>query len=383
MNIRGLIRFASKGREVSRPGYNVIRQVVRNVRTLLSRRENLAYGSVSDAERQRDVSQKLEGALEQVLEQRMMLTDKDREIERLKAELSASRHIVENGYINPENIIWIFGSGRTGSNWLLRMMREITNCAAWQEPRVGVLFDFYYRNSAHHTNKHFVFGSPYRETWLRSIRSFVLEGATARFPEIVQDGHLIVREPTGSSGAPLLMEALPESRMILLIRDPRDVVASLLDGARKGGWLYERGSEDSWKQLYAKADSDPNAFVKKRSKMFSLHAGRAKQAYDAHKGHKVLLKYEDLRFDPVGTMKRLYDTLEVPADEETIARAVHQHSWESIPEEDKGEGKFHRKATPEGWREDLTAEQVKIVEEITAPLLNEFYSNLEYSKLED
>ena len=39
-------------------------------------------------------------------------------------------------------------------------------------------------------------------------------------------------------GAPLLMEALPESRMILLVRDPRDVAASTLDAAKEGGWLH-------------------------------------------------------------------------------------------------------------------------------------------------
>ncbi len=31
--------------------------------------------------------------------------------------------------------------------------------------------------------------------------------------------------------------------------------------------------------------------------MYLLHMGRAKQAYDAHKGPKVLVKYEDLRAD--------------------------------------------------------------------------------------
>ncbi|MGH3087179.1 MAG: hypothetical protein ACRDSJ_07665 [Rubrobacteraceae bacterium] len=41
--------------------------------------------------------------------------------------------------------------------------------------------------------------------------------------------------------------------------------------------------------------------------------------------------------------------------------------------ERKGEGKFYRKASPGGWREDLTKEQITIVEETTGSLLEEFY----------
>jgi hypothetical protein len=60
-------------------------------------------------------------------------------------------------------------------------------------------------------------------------------------------------------------------------------------------------------------------------------------------------------------------------DEEELARVVHKHSWENIPPEKRGEGKFYRKATPGGWQEDLTPEQVETVERITAPLLRTFY----------
>ena len=74
-------------------------------------------------------------------------------------------------------------------------------------------------------------------------------------------------------------------------------------------------------------------------------------------------------------MKRLYATLGVPVDEGELAGVVHKHSWENIPEEKRGEGKFYRKATPGGWREDLTGEQARIVEDITAPLLQAFYAD--------
>jgi hypothetical protein len=86
-----------------------------------------------------------------------------------------------------------------------------------------------------------------------------------------------------------------------------------------------------------------------------------------------MVRYEDLLADTLGTMKRIYAALEVEADEGDLTRIVREHSWEMIPEEKKGEGKFYRRGTPGGWREDLTEEQARTVEEITAPLLREFY----------
>ena len=122
-------------------------------------------------------------------------------------------------------------------------------------------------------------------------------------------------------------------------------------------------------------DDDPASFAEERATALLQQAGNAKKAYDAHGGRKVLIKYEDLRADTLGTMKRLYSTLGVPVDEGELARVVDKHSWENIPEENRGEGKFYRKATPGEWKGDLTEEQARIVEDITAPLLHAFYAD--------
>ena len=101
---------------------------------------------------------------------------------------------------------------------------------------------------------------------------------------------------------------------------------------------------------------------------------QASEAYDAHEGPKTLVCYEDLRADTLGTMRRMYSELAIPADDRQLARAVERYSWERLPEGAKGQGKFHRKGTPGGWREDLTLAQAETVERVTAPILEEFYA---------
>jgi len=274
--------------------------------------------------------------------------------------------------LQPENIVWIFGTGRSGSTWLGSMMESQDGCAMWNEPLVGNLFGnfYYFRVGDSRLGKHYILGEPYKETWLGPMRDLVLGGAAARFPEVSEEGYLIIKEPNGSIGSPLLMEALPESRMIFLLRDPRDVVASSMDARSEGSWLAGRREAQG---RATKSERNPNSYVRTRANSYVQQIEKTSQAYSAHRGHKVMVRYEELRADTLGTMKRIYATLGIPVDEGELVRAVEKYSWENIPEEEKGEGKKRRKAMPGGWRDDLTPRQVEIVEDITAPLLEEFY----------
>ena len=303
---------------------------------------------------------------------RMRLEEKEREIAGLKQRLAAP--VPRDGGVNPENVVWIFCSNRSGSTWLSSMMGEVEGHEVWNEPLVGKLFgDLYYVGAAGHQKvKHYILGDYHKGSWLDSMQSFVLSEATARFPEVAEGGYLIIKEPNGSIGAPLLSEAMPASRVIFLVRDPRDVAASGLDAARKGSWQYENAADRGWKRE-ALADNQPDVWVRRRAQNYVRHAGKARDAYEAHKGPKVLIRYEELRDDTLGTMERLYSTLGIEVGEGDLARAVEKHAWENIPQKEKGQGKFYRKAKPGGWREDLTPGQVEIVEQVSAPLLKEFY----------
>jgi GT2 family glycosyltransferase len=272
--------------------------------------------------------------------------------------------------LRTEQLIWIFGSPRTGSTWLSRIMAELDNLVRWHEPYVGLLFgSFIYERLGESSkllnNPGFIMGEAHRKVWLNSIRNFVVDGAIARYPHLRRNQYLVVKEPNGSVGASLLLEATPESRLIFLIRDPRDVIASRLEAFGEDGWAAQNWDLSTTEKR--------DALTKRLSEDYFRAVSQVRKAYGVHPGRKTLVRYEDLRYDTAGTLAAMYVDLGVEFDGTRLEAAVAKHSWEQIPSIDKGKGKFYRKAQPGGWREDLSPEQVSIVEDITGPVLREFY----------
>ena len=203
-----------------------------------------------------------------------------------RSKLPESYAVTAPSGIKPENVIWIFGSGRTGSTWLGNMMGDLENHSLWHEPYIGDVFGSAYYLRAwdrQRERESYILSRPYKRVWLQSMRAFLLDGARARYPNA--GGYLVIKEPHGSIAAPLLMEALPESGMVFLVRDPRDVVASRLDAHKIGGWTRKL----TGKAERRLADTDPDAFVKSAANAYLRDIEKVKEAYDAFNGRKVLV----------------------------------------------------------------------------------------------
>jgi hypothetical protein len=339
-------------------------ELARGISAFLKLDVGLVRGAVPGADEGREV--KRDRAETSALRKR--LEEKEREVQALRAGEESTAGV------RPENMVWIFGSGRSGSTWLRSMMGEIGGYGVWEEPTVGALFGGFYDRAEKGQlgSANFIMGEPVREGWIRSIRHFVLNAARYSQPRLGPDNYLVIKEPNGSAGAPLLMEAVPESRLVFLLRDPRDVVASVLDASREGSWLYERKDKAGWKQKGTPV-KNPGVFLRQQAQAYQKQVAGARRAYEAHRGPKALVKYEDLVADTSGTMRRMFSDLDLEVGERELLSAVEKHSWENIPAEKKGSGKFYRKGTPGSWREDLSAEQTQVVEKITGSVIEEFY----------
>jgi hypothetical protein len=305
-------------------------------------------------------------------------------------------------------LVWIFGSPRTGSTWLLEMLchplkvdsrseigfrwrDEWTGEAAAlpvDEFRIashlvassgavtlenGVVgpdsINFFFRSFSS-----YAFSAAYEDVWRPEARRFMLIRLYAVIERAREAGlklpadlpALLVKEVNSSHGADLVMSLLPRSKMIFLVRDGRDVLDSLLDGNRPGGWLLTgvAGGFNS--------DDERHEFVRENSRSWVARTNVCMRAYENHSPDlRRRVRYEDLIADTEGCLSDLAGWLGISNGPRRITNVVEAHSFAAVPEKRKGQGKIIRSATPGGWRQGLDPEEQEIAREIMGDSLAE------------
>jgi hypothetical protein len=287
----------------------------------------------------------------------------------------------------PGRLAWIFGSSRSGSTWLLRMLSELERVIpvddphighhlgvwrpiplAWatakDPPKLGTLADFKRKK------RDYLFSDRYRDTWVPQLRDLI----SARFEaqaaqDIAAAGGIdqpivVVKEP-GSHAADTIMDVFPRSSLIFLLRDGRDVVDSWLDAYRDGSWATDEGA-------YPLDDTGRPALIRWQSSVW-LHRTEVVQETYARIDPKrrVLIRYEEMRADPIAALERICSMLGIEASREQLDEIAGTHSFSSVPKTDKGAGREIRRAEPGGWTDHMTRQEIIEMHDILADKLDE------------
>jgi Sulfotransferase family len=287
----------------------------------------------------------------------------------------------------PGRLAWIFGSSRSGSTWLLRMLSELERVIpiddphlghhlgiwrpiplAWatakDPPKLGTLADYKRKK------RDYLFSDRYRDTWMPQLREMISARFEAQAADDIgaaggiDDPVVVVKEP-GSHAADTIMDLFPDSSLIFLLRDGRDVVDSWLDAYRDGSWATDEGA-------YGVDDAGRTALIRWQSSVW-LHRTEVVQDTYARTdpGRRVLLRYEELRKDPAGGLERICDLLGVEATRDRLERIAKANEFSKVPESRKGAGREIRRAQPGGWSSHMTREEIVAMHEILAGKLDE------------
>jgi len=265
--------------------------------------------------------------------------------------------------LQEKNLIWIFAYRRSGTTWLANELLS-HNTRFMDEPLLGLHIGRTQLmkkgiQSTFEIQKHrndYFFAEEYQNTWKFYLRKLILNRIYSQFHDLTHK--IVIKEPTGSYGADILASCLPNSKIIIMLRDGRDVMDSVLDALKEGGWENEKGHITlSLKNRIEKLQVQCNHW--------NFVIDCILKAYEFHnKDRRLILKYEDLRKDTLNELKKNYNFCQIQIGDETLKQLVEKSKFENIPQNERGSGKFKRFASPGKWKENFTDEETKIIENI-------------------
>ena len=281
-----------------------------------------------------------------------------------------------------KNLVWLFGSPRGGTTWvasqLLSYQTIIINEPHIDEHlamRAGEFLDKFVRRIDNpQKNSEYFFSEKYKQVWKYYLKKLIIHRFYAQTNDLTHK--TIVKEVAHFGSADILLDCLSNSKAIILLRDGRDVIDSLVDARSKEGWMTKSGLKPITKVKENTNEESflptPNrrVFVKNQSKAWVVRTENFLKAYNnTPTDLRYLVKYEELLKNTKNELKKIYEFIKIDILDSDLQKMVEKFNFKNIPEDKKGSGKFTRSATPGKWRENFDQDEKKIMNQIMGKTL--------------
>ena len=303
-------------------------------------------------------------------------------------------------------LVWIFGSPRTGSTWLLELlahplslearsqlgfrapddlarpldvlpinesllpthiMMPAPGALATRTPtRIRVMEDVFGELAG------YFFSEQFEDVWRPAVRKLAharfhahLERAAATY-QFDERAIIVIKEPNGSHAAPAIMSIQEPARMIFLHRDGRDVVDSLLTMNAPGGMIA------AWRGTAAETPEQRLALIREESLNWVARTTATERAFQERPPElRWRVSYEELMDDTPGRIGAMMGWLGLERDPAAIAEVIDAHAFGSPGQSSSGAAATRRAATPGLWRQNLSQDESALAHEIMGTKLAE------------
>lgn len=254
-----------------------------------------------------------------------------------------------------EQVAWIIGCGRTGSTWLAEMLGDLPGIRRWHEPYFGRFFRHLSEQPKEADRRGSFFFRRHQQVWMDGLREMFFRMVGDRFPQFGRHA-LVVKEVNTPEMYPWMRAVFPSTRVILLLRDPFDVLDSYLDMQKPGGWNEEYGDSTG---LLAERNVRHTC---EHIRAAMLNSQAAFETFPLEQ--RLSLRYEELRADPQGCLRACAELLSVNVAADQFERVIAEHAFDRY--ETTGTLRFRRQGRVGAWQdsENFTPPVRAIADEI-------------------
>ncbi len=266
-----------------------------------------------------------------------------------------------------KNLVFLVGCPRSGTTWLQKLLASHPRVRSGEESHlfslyVGPQLRAWKSQKTHHFNAgigHAAGPPAYfrEEEFLAILKDYLLELLKPVIDRLQPEELFLEKTPSHALFIPEIKELLPDSRFIHLLRDARDVVASLMAASRTWGATW--------------APNHPGL----AAAMWVQHVQAVQSSARNLSTHEFYeLSYERLWNFPVETLKDLALFLDVSWNDDDIKLAIEANRADVMesggtPIPVYGEVEVHtgptaklpqgfvRKARPNTWKSDLSVRE--------------------------
>jgi hypothetical protein len=268
-----------------------------------------------------------------------------------------------------KNIVWVFGFYRSGTTWLGTQLLSY-NTHIMPEPGINEHLGIHWETNddvvrkfdRHYDEPSYFFSKRYEDVWKYYLRKLILHRIYYQFSDL--EHKIIIKEPALVGGFDIISRCLPNSKIIFLIRDGRDIVDSHLDSFLPDSW----GSNEFG--IMVDENSRIPIITNIAKKWVKLNKILLKTFENHPVENRIMINYENLRQNTADELQKLYSFIGLDIKREIVEHISNEFSFENIPSELKGRGKFNRFATPGMWKEHFSPSEKLLMDEIMGKMLH-------------
>lgn len=276
--------------------------------------------------------------------------------------LKGMEELVSQEYTG-SNLVFVVGCPRSGTTFLQKLLGSNPQIRTTRETH---LFDAYlgqdirsWRGEIEKASSNpwavgisWYLGEDY---FFSALREYAYNLIKPHVVDLKADQLFIEKTPNHAEYIPEILAVFPECKIIHLIRDPRDVVASIIAASRSWARYFPRAANDAarmWVRYVNEVGSSRNLLGE--NQFFQL-------------------KYEHLLSSTKEVIESLSTFLKIQWKQEELEKAIRKNDARSKIRKRGGEDsqKFLRKAKPGSWKEDLNWKQKFDVWRIARKTMNE------------